>query len=78
MSEDSRSTVDINALPPKPRAPANVMPGGTAHTAGGEKTSDAGPTYIDALQTGPWQLGVVFLSFPTKYANTTVLKKKPE
>ena len=54
MSEDSRSTVDINALPPKPRAPANVMPGGTAHTAGGEKTSDAGPTYIDAVRSlGP-------------------------
>ena len=39
-------------------------------------TSEQNPS--SQLQTGPWQLGVVFLSFPTKYANTTVLKKKPE
>jgi hypothetical protein len=54
MSDDTRETVDINALPPKPRAPANTMPGGTAHTAGGEKTSDGGPSYIDAVRSlGP-------------------------
>jgi hypothetical protein len=54
MSDDTRETVDVNALPPKPRAPANIMPGGTAHTAGGEKTSDGGPSYIDAVRTlGP-------------------------
>ncbi|KAL1800123.1 hypothetical protein ACET3X_000465 [Alternaria dauci] len=54
MADDTRNTVDLNALPPKPRAPANTMPGGTAHTAGGEKTSDAGPTYIDAVRSlGP-------------------------
>ncbi|KAI4627300.1 uncharacterized protein J4E87_003863 [Alternaria ethzedia] len=54
MADDTRNTVDLNALPPKPRAPANTMPGGTAHTAGGEKTSDGGPTYIDAVRSlGP-------------------------
>ncbi|RAR12118.1 cytochrome oxidase biogenesis protein, Cox20 subunit [Stemphylium lycopersici] len=54
MSDDTRETVDVNALPPKPRAPANVMPGGTAHTAGGEKSSDGGPSYIDAVRSlGP-------------------------
>ena len=54
MADDTRNTVDVNALAPKPRAPANTMPGGTAHTAGGEKTSDGGPTYIDAVRSlGP-------------------------
>ena len=53
-SDGTRETVDVNALPPKPRAPANVMPGGTAHTAGGEKSSDGGPSYIDAVRSlGP-------------------------
>lgn len=54
MADDTRKTVDANALPPKPRAPANIMPGGTAHTAGGEKTTDEGPSYIDAVRSlGP-------------------------
>ncbi|KAF2851100.1 hypothetical protein T440DRAFT_467841 [Plenodomus tracheiphilus IPT5] len=54
MADDTRQTVDVNAQPAAPRAPANIMPGGTAHTAGGEKTSDGGPTYFDAVRTlGP-------------------------
>ncbi|KAI8939431.1 hypothetical protein NX059_003211 [Plenodomus lindquistii] len=54
MSDDTRQTVDVNAQPAAPRAPANIMPGGTAHTAGGEKTADGGPSYIDAVRSlGP-------------------------
>jgi cytochrome c oxidase assembly protein subunit 20 len=54
MASDTRETVDVTALPPKPRAPANSMPGGTAHTAGGEKTTNEGPSYIDAVRSlGP-------------------------
>ncbi|KAF2129862.1 cytochrome oxidase biogenesis protein, Cox20 subunit [Dothidotthia symphoricarpi CBS 119687] len=52
MADDTRKPSP--QAPPPPRAPANVMPGGTAHTAGGEKTSAAGPTYIDAVRSlGP-------------------------
>lgn len=51
MADDTRQPEET---PRAPRAPANIMPGGTAHTAGGEKTSDAGPTYIDAVRSlGP-------------------------
>ncbi|KAF1839632.1 hypothetical protein BDW02DRAFT_563697 [Decorospora gaudefroyi] len=50
MADDTRKTVDVNELAPKPRTPANVMPGGTAHTAGGEKTADGGPTYFDVVR----------------------------
>ncbi|KAF1946485.1 hypothetical protein EJ02DRAFT_450576 [Clathrospora elynae] len=53
MADDTRETVDVDAQPAKPRAPANIMPGGTAHTAGGEKT-DVNPSYIDAVRSlGP-------------------------
>ncbi|KAF1920493.1 hypothetical protein BDU57DRAFT_508837 [Ampelomyces quisqualis] len=52
MADDTRQTED-KAAPP-PRAPANVMPGGTAHTAGGEKMDDSGPTYFEVVrQLGP-------------------------
>lgn len=54
MADDTRQAVDVNAQPARPRAPANIMPGGTAHTAGGQKLDDAGPTYIDAVRSlGP-------------------------
>ncbi|KAF2827428.1 cytochrome oxidase biogenesis protein, Cox20 subunit [Ophiobolus disseminans] len=52
MADDTRQTEEQVA--PRPRGPANVMPGGTAHTAGGEKTDAAGPSYIDAVRSlGP-------------------------
>ena len=52
MADDTRQSEEQVA--PRPRAPANVMPGGTAHTAGGEKTDGSGPTYIDAVRSlGP-------------------------
>lgn len=51
MADDTRQPGEQAA--PRPRAPANIMPGGTAHTAGGEK-ADATPTYIDAVRSlGP-------------------------
>lgn len=59
MADDTRptsgvQTTQIDNLPPRPRAPANSMPGGTAHTAGGEKVDGDGPSYIDAIRTlGP-------------------------
>lgn len=54
MADDTRQTVDVNAQPPALRAPANIMPGGTAHTAGGQKTDDGGPSYVDAVRSlGP-------------------------
>jgi len=59
MADDTRpesgvQTVQIDNLPPRPRAPANSMPGGTAHTAGGEKVDGEGPSYIDAVRSlGP-------------------------
>jgi cytochrome c oxidase assembly protein subunit 20 len=52
MADDSRQPEEQVA--PRPRAPANTMPGGTAHTAGGEKTEGGGPSYIDAVRSlGP-------------------------
>jgi cytochrome c oxidase assembly protein subunit 20 len=52
MADDTRQSEEQAV--PRPRAPANVMPGGTAHTAGGEKADSAGPTYIDAVRSlGP-------------------------
>lgn len=59
MADDTRpssgvQTTQIDNLPPRPRAPANSMPGGTAHTAGGEKLDSEGPSYIDAVRSlGP-------------------------
>lgn len=51
MADDTRQPEE--QVPPRPRGPANVMPGGTAHTAGGEKT-DNQPNYIDAVRSlGP-------------------------
>jgi hypothetical protein len=52
MADDSRQSGEQVA--PRPRAPANSMPGGTAHTAGGEKVDGSGPSYIDAVRSlGP-------------------------
>jgi len=53
MADDTRQSGE-QVAPPPPRAPANVMPGGTTHTAGGEKFDGSGPTYIDAVRSlGP-------------------------
>lgn len=52
MADDTRQTEEQVA--PRPRGPANIMPGGTAHTAGGEKMDGEGPSYIDAVRSlGP-------------------------
>lgn len=52
MADDTRQSNEQVA--PRPRGPANVMPGGTAHTAGGEKTDSTGPSYVDAVRSlGP-------------------------
>ena len=54
-TESGVKTTQITDLPARPRAPANSMPGGTAHTAGGEKLDSANePSYIDAVRSlGP-------------------------
>ncbi|KAL5120347.1 hypothetical protein ACEQ8H_001637 [Pleosporales sp. CAS-2024a] len=52
MADDTRQPEEQVAS--RPRGPANVMPGGTAHTAGGEKIDGGGPTYLDAVRSlGP-------------------------
>lgn len=54
MADDTRQAVDVNAQPAAPRGPANIMPGGTAHTAGGDKTADGGVTYFEVVRNlGP-------------------------
>jgi hypothetical protein len=50
MADDSREAPSIT--PPPPRAPANVMPGGTAHTAGGERANDH-VSYVDVVRSLP-------------------------
>jgi cytochrome c oxidase assembly protein subunit 20 len=51
MEDDTRQS-DAQAQP-KPKAPANIMPGGMAHTAGGNK-DDIGPSYFEVVkQLGP-------------------------
>jgi cytochrome c oxidase assembly protein subunit 20 len=40
-------------VPERPKGPANIMPGGSAHTAGGKAEEDA-PRYIDVVRNlGP-------------------------
>lgn len=52
MADDTRKPEA--QTPPPPRTPANIMPGGTAHTAGGEKADAAGPTYFEVVRNlGP-------------------------
>jgi cytochrome c oxidase assembly protein subunit 20 len=46
------------------RPPANIMPGGTAHTAGGERVDDKGPTYIDAVRSLPAEYYLTFYKRP--------------
>lgn len=54
MADDTRQPQDAPAQTPRPKGPANIMPGGTAHTAGGEKTDAEGPTYFDVVRSlGP-------------------------
>ncbi|KAF1973595.1 hypothetical protein BU23DRAFT_133400 [Bimuria novae-zelandiae CBS 107.79] len=49
MADDTRET---NGTPAPPRAPANIIPGGTAHTAGGERVDD-GVSYVDVVRNLP-------------------------
>lgn len=49
MADDTR---DATTPTPAPRAPANIMPGGTAHTAGGQKADDSA-SYIDLVRQLP-------------------------
>ncbi|KAF2634225.1 hypothetical protein P280DRAFT_414257 [Massarina eburnea CBS 473.64] len=44
------STTDVLRAP---RAPANTMPGGTAHTAGGQRPDAEGLRYIDVVRNLP-------------------------
>ena len=48
MADDTRDP----APAPAPRAPANIMPGGTAHTAGGQKADDS-VSYVDVVRHLP-------------------------
>ncbi|KAK7192856.1 hypothetical protein DPSP01_012932 [Paraphaeosphaeria sporulosa] len=50
MADDTRETP--STTPPPPRAPANIMPGGTAHTAGGQRVDDQ-PSYVDVVRNLP-------------------------
>lgn len=49
MVDDTR---DTNATPPPPRAPANIMPGGSAHTAGGQRAGEE-LSYVDVVRNLP-------------------------
>lgn len=49
MADDTR---EPTPSPAPPRAPANIMPGGTAHTAGGQKADDS-PSYVDVVRNLP-------------------------
>lgn len=52
MEDDTRQP-EGQQQPPRPKGPANIMPGGTAHTAGGTK-DDIGPTYFEVVKSlGP-------------------------
>ncbi|KAF2000327.1 hypothetical protein P154DRAFT_200507 [Amniculicola lignicola CBS 123094] len=51
MADDTRETSSHPTPPPLPRGPANVMPGGTAHTAGGTPAEAEVPTYLDAVRS---------------------------
>ncbi|KAJ4290913.1 hypothetical protein N0V90_010109 [Kalmusia sp. IMI 367209] len=51
MADDTRESPNATS-PAPPRAPANVMPGGTAHTAGGQRVDD-NPSYIDVVRNLP-------------------------
>jgi hypothetical protein len=51
MEDDTRQP--DGQQPPKPKGPANIMPGGSAHTAGGNK-DDIGPSYFEVVRNlGP-------------------------
>ncbi|KAJ4348417.1 uncharacterized protein N0V89_009791 [Didymosphaeria variabile] len=50
MADDTREP--SAPTPPPPRAPANIMPGGTAHTAGGQKADD-NVSYVDVVRNLP-------------------------
>jgi cytochrome c oxidase assembly protein subunit 20 len=40
------------------------MPGGTAHTAGGERVDDKGPTYVDVVRNLPADYYLTFYKRP--------------
>lgn len=52
MADDTRKPDETPA--PRPKGPANIMPGGTAHTAGGKPVEDENLTYFQVVkQLGP-------------------------
>ncbi len=54
MADDTRQPNDATAQSTPPKPPANIMPGGTAHTAGGQKADAAGPGYWEVVRNlGP-------------------------
>ena len=61
VPSEAPNAADVLRTPP--RAPANSMPGGTAHTAGGEKVGD-GPTYFDAVRSLGWDYYLNFHKRP--------------
>ncbi|KAF2714134.1 hypothetical protein K504DRAFT_371152 [Pleomassaria siparia CBS 279.74] len=52
MADDTRKPNEIEApsLPLPPKGPANIMPGGTAHTAGGKPAGDEELTYFQVVK----------------------------
>ncbi|KAF2685904.1 hypothetical protein K458DRAFT_300170 [Lentithecium fluviatile CBS 122367] len=54
----------VSTLVREARAPANVMPGGTAHTAGGERVGAEGPSYIDVVRNLPADYYLTFYKRP--------------
>ncbi|PSN62479.1 hypothetical protein BS50DRAFT_603193 [Corynespora cassiicola Philippines] len=53
MADDTRQDETPAQAPTPPRGPANIMPGGTAHTAGGEKFGNE-PSYVEVVKSlGP-------------------------
>lgn len=52
MADDTRQPPE--ATSPRPsRAPANIMPGGTAHTAGGQRPEAESLTYFEVVRQLP-------------------------
>jgi len=54
----------VAAVVREARAPANVMPGGTAHTAGGERVDANGPSYVDVVRSLPADYYLTFYKRP--------------
>jgi cytochrome c oxidase assembly protein subunit 20 len=50
MADDTRQSDAQTTTPARPKGPANTMPGGTAHTAGGTPADDS-LSYWDVVRT---------------------------